>query len=766
MTMDRLIEQILDLNDIPHSYAGFATYGLAVNAGEDAMEFSKFATEEFVALALGAFKTFFLSDTGSGVGALNYAYPHETGEAQSTIVTAGMGLGDGQLIRGFITEAGEPNTTTIHSGLFIAHFHAKKGASNQRTTVLYAVLSRVDADGTSNKTAVSTFEISPELTNAEAQIEIHGSLGSDIDVAATSRWILDVYANVGSGAQDSVVTLYMEGSEDSYFTGQVDSGIWQTHSDVLDDLNTLGAVAADGEFIVGTGAGAFAYESGATARASMGVYSIAESDGLIIMHQATYNHANYDTAYGWGDHAGLYLPIGGGTLTGALEVRSSSSILRLRDTGAIADATLAYVEFGGTEGGNWHRTGYIGDASSGDTDIYLHAEESDLHLGDSSGHSVLNLQGGNVGIGLATIDANYKLIVRRAANVNFGIGLQGAELAIAAFNDAISANVPMRFYASEFNFINGYIGFGVIDPDTKVEIFNAGNQLKLSFDGTDHAIFAVDTAGVLTITPSGAAIDFASKNLTGVNLVLFPDNLADALSFKNANGDVFQKFISTTGELAVEFPQTILHVGGGTIQDWDATQHPLIQLGAESTIYAPGDTIGFVQNARYNDTDNRWEYISNRGASSFYSSSGSHYFRVAGVGAVDAEITWIIAMTVRPDGGITLGAAIGDATPIANTFYKDTIIKGWIKWETVNPSSVLDSFNVDSITDIGVGRTTITWDVDFANTTYCVVASSEAGYEVIVDGQGVGAANVKTWNSAGAAIDSANNYAIAVGDQA
>lgn len=40
---------------------------------------------------------------------------------------------------------------------------------------------------------------------------------------------------------------------------------------LLEDLNTLGANSADGEFLVGTGAGALAWESGATARASLGV---------------------------------------------------------------------------------------------------------------------------------------------------------------------------------------------------------------------------------------------------------------------------------------------------------------------------------------------------------------------------------------------------------------------------------------------------------------------------------------------------------------
>jgi hypothetical protein len=40
---------------------------------------------------------------------------------------------------------------------------------------------------------------------------------------------------------------------------------------VLEDLDTLGPPSADGEFIVATGAGAFAYETGATARASLGL---------------------------------------------------------------------------------------------------------------------------------------------------------------------------------------------------------------------------------------------------------------------------------------------------------------------------------------------------------------------------------------------------------------------------------------------------------------------------------------------------------------
>jgi hypothetical protein len=48
---------------------------------------------------------------------------------------------------------------------------------------------------------------------------------------------------------------------------------------VLQDLNTLGPATADGEFIVATGAGAFAYESGATARTSLGITAARDDNG-------------------------------------------------------------------------------------------------------------------------------------------------------------------------------------------------------------------------------------------------------------------------------------------------------------------------------------------------------------------------------------------------------------------------------------------------------------------------------------------------------
>lgn len=42
---------------------------------------------------------------------------------------------------------------------------------------------------------------------------------------------------------------------------------------------------------------------------------IGQATSTLTSHTTAYNHANYDTAYGWGDHAGLYDPLGQATST-------------------------------------------------------------------------------------------------------------------------------------------------------------------------------------------------------------------------------------------------------------------------------------------------------------------------------------------------------------------------------------------------------------------------------------------------------------------
>ncbi|KKK60669.1 hypothetical protein LCGC14_3022050, partial [marine sediment metagenome] len=116
-----------------------------------------------------------------------------------------------------------------------------------------------------------TSEVSPDLTDSDTSYDIHAVVSTDVTTGATKRLILRLYANVGSGGSNSIVTVTMEGVTDSHLTVGVPSDVWQLRGDVLDDLNILGVVGANSEFLVGTGVGAFAWESGATVRTSLGL---------------------------------------------------------------------------------------------------------------------------------------------------------------------------------------------------------------------------------------------------------------------------------------------------------------------------------------------------------------------------------------------------------------------------------------------------------------------------------------------------------------
>ena len=95
----------------------------------------------------------------------------------------------------------------------------------------------------------------------------------DIRTSASPTFVGLTLSGITAEATDVDKFLVDSSGVIKYRTGaQILSDIGaQTQGDVLDDLNTLGAPASDGQFIVATGAGVFAYESTTTARTSLGV---------------------------------------------------------------------------------------------------------------------------------------------------------------------------------------------------------------------------------------------------------------------------------------------------------------------------------------------------------------------------------------------------------------------------------------------------------------------------------------------------------------
>jgi len=100
----------------------------------------------------------------------------------------------------------------------------------------------------------------------DINVDLNDLAAAAVDASADSIAIIDATDN--STKKESIADL---ASAMASGTGIVASGGQFAVDGVLEDLDSLGAASADGEFIVATGPGAFAYESGNTARTSLGL---------------------------------------------------------------------------------------------------------------------------------------------------------------------------------------------------------------------------------------------------------------------------------------------------------------------------------------------------------------------------------------------------------------------------------------------------------------------------------------------------------------
>lgn len=91
----------------------------------------------------------------------------------------------------------------------------------------------------------------------------------------------------------------------------------------------------------------------------------------------------------------------------------------------------------------------------------------------------------------------------------------------------LASNGPDGIYIKS----DGKVGVGVNDPDSHLEVFGTGNQLKLSYDASNYADFYVDSTGDLFLTSSGGDSTFSA---------------ASSLSLKK-NGDTFLEIDSGNG---------------------------------------------------------------------------------------------------------------------------------------------------------------------------------------------------------------------------
>jgi hypothetical protein len=168
------------------------------------------------------------------------------------------------------------------------------------------------------------------------------------------------------------------------------------------------------------------------------------------------------------------------------------------------------------------------------------------------GNSLIYDNGTAVGIG--TTNPNYLFQVKKATNVNFGINLQNAGISLEATNDAITAYIPMTYYASAHYLLDGNVGINTIA--------NAGFRLDVNGTGRytgQLTLGSTITNGTYTYTlPSATGTLALTSNITSA--ISGTTNYVPKFTSANVIGNSLIYDNGTNVGIGTTSPGEILHL--------------------------------------------------------------------------------------------------------------------------------------------------------------------------------------------------------------
>lgn len=206
--LDMALNELLNVEDIDLTGAGTNFYG--------DLDGRYYTQEEIHELFAGLLFNYWLSDTADGgIGAYNVMYPADPQEVTSTVGPITVDA-DPKLIKGFITEIGEPTFTILSEGIYNLDIHASatQGANIKDARIYYELYTRTHPAG--DETLRITSEPTNVLSLGEVHYVMHGILTEEVTVATTDRLVLKIYATrEGAEPANPDVTIYMEGTTGS-----------------------------------------------------------------------------------------------------------------------------------------------------------------------------------------------------------------------------------------------------------------------------------------------------------------------------------------------------------------------------------------------------------------------------------------------------------------------------------------------------------------------------------------------------------------------
>ena len=208
----------------------------------------------------------------------------------------------------------------------------------------------------------------------------------------------------------------------------------------------------------------------------------------------------------------------------------------------------------------------------------------------NAGSILFQPDGGNVGIGTSSIAANTKLIVKAATDQNLEVEYTSGKLRLSALNDARSANVPLQFTSTSFEFLSGNVGIGTNSPARILHVKDASEANIRIQGGSDYAELRVkDSDDKFSMHYGGSqviALDsneiFFHKNVSAIGTqgAYFNSNYSHITTTNDSPLTLNRLGNNNNLNYALDVRKDSSNAGGLSVQDtWNSTKtssfHPM-----------------------------------------------------------------------------------------------------------------------------------------------------------------------------------------------